>query len=53
MDDSLKKAMKFISDKLEQVPGKDTSKIIEDAAQKFELNPKQEEFLIKKFVKNE
>jgi len=42
--------MKFISDKLERVPRKDTSKIIEYAAQKFELNPKQEEFLIKKIV---
>ena len=42
--------MKFISDKLEHVPRKDTLKIIEDAAQKFELNPKQEELLIKKFV---
>jgi len=50
MDDSLNKAVKFISDKLDRVPKKDTSKIIEEASQRFKLNPKQEEFLVKKFV---
>ncbi|MGM0466638.1 MAG: hypothetical protein ACQERH_09425 [Acidobacteriota bacterium] len=50
MDDSLKKAIEFISDNIKRMPKKDRAKIIERAAKKFELNPKQEEFLIKKFV---
>jgi len=50
MDDSLKKAIEFISDNMKRMPDKDRAKIIERAAKKFELNPKQEEFLIKKFV---
>jgi len=53
MDDSLKKAVQFISDKIERVPQKKKLKIIEEAAKRFELNPKQEEFLIKKFVDSE
>lgn len=50
MDDSLTKAIEFISDNIKRMPDKDRSKIIDRAAKKFELNPKQEEFLIKKFV---
>jgi len=53
MDDSLKKAIEFISDNMKRMPDKDRAKIIERAAKKFELNPKQEEFLIKKFVNSE
>ncbi|MFW6140148.1 MAG: hypothetical protein ACOC5S_02195 [Acidobacteriota bacterium] len=53
MNDSLKKAIKFISDNIKLMPKKDRLEIIEMAAKRFELNPKQEEFLIKKFVKNE
>jgi hypothetical protein len=53
MNDSLKKAIEFISDNIKRMPDKDRSKIIDRAAKKFDLNPKQQEFLIKKFVKNE
>jgi hypothetical protein len=53
IDDSLKKAVEFISDKIKRVPGKDKAKIIEEASQRFNLDPKQEEFLVKKFVDNE
>ena len=53
MNDSLKKAIEFISDNIKRMPDKDISKIIDRASKKFDLNPKQQEFLIKKFVKNE
>jgi hypothetical protein len=50
MDDSLKDAVKFISDAITSNPEKNRSELIELAAQRYDLNPLQEEFLVNKFV---
>jgi len=53
MDDSIKDAIAFISNSITENPEKSKSEIIDEAAQKYDLNPMQEEFLINKFVVNQ
>lgn len=43
-------AVKFISDVLKENPNADLSKLIEEASQKFDLNPLQAEFLLNKYL---
>ena len=50
MDDSIKKAVEFIGLALKDAPGADKLKLIDVAAQKFNLNPLQTEFLTNKFL---
>jgi hypothetical protein len=52
MDKSMEDAIRFISGELKANPNASKSKIIEEAAQKFDLDPKQAEFLVNKFVLN-
>jgi hypothetical protein len=52
MNKSIEDAMRFISGELKANPGANKSKLIEEACQKFDLEPNQEEFLVKKFVLN-
>ncbi len=50
MDDSIREAMKFISENLKDNPGMDRLKLIDEASKKFDLNPMQQEFLTNKFI---
>ena len=53
MDKSMEDAMRYISGELKANPNASKSKIIEEAAQKFDLDPKQAEFLVNKFILNQ
>lgn len=50
MEESLKNAVKYMSEKLKDNPDEDRSVLVEDASRKYDLNPMQTEFLINKFV---
>ena len=50
MDESLKNAVKYMSDQLKDDPGIDRNTLIDDESKKFDLNPMQTEFLINKYV---
>ncbi len=52
MDRSMEDAIRFISAELNANPGANRAKLIEEAGQKFNLDPKQTEFLVNKFVLN-
>jgi hypothetical protein len=52
MDKSMEDAIRYISGELKADPKASKSKLIEEAAQKFDLDPKQAEFLVSKFVLN-
>jgi hypothetical protein len=52
MDKSMEDAIRYISGELKTDPKANKSKLIEEAAQKFDLDPKQTEFLVNKFVLN-
>jgi hypothetical protein len=53
MDKSMEDAIRYISGEIRDNPGANKAKIIEAAAQKFDLDPKQTEFLVNKFVLNQ
>lgn len=53
MDTSMEEAIRYISGELKSNPGANKSKLIEEAAQKFDLDPMQAEFLVNKFVLNQ
>ncbi|HOD13183.1 MAG TPA: hypothetical protein PK307_07995 [Spirochaetota bacterium] len=53
MDKSMEDAIRYIGGEIKANPGANKAKIIEEAAQKFDLDPKQTEFLVNKFVLNE
>lgn len=50
MDDTMEKAIKYISEMLKETPGADKTKLIEDTSKRFNLNPLQTEFLTNKIV---
>ena len=50
MDSSIKKAVEFIGLVLLDAPDTNKLKLIEEAAQKFDLNPLQTEFLTNKIL---
>jgi len=50
MDDSIREAVRFIGTELKNNPDLDKIKLINQAAQKYDLNPMQTEFLNNKFV---
>mgnify|MGYP001313496521 CR=1 FL=1 len=50
MDESIKNAVKYISEVLKETPGADKLKLVDDASKKFDLNPMQTEFLTNKIV---
>lgn len=53
MDKSvLEEAIRYISGELNLDPNKDKAKLIDEASQKFDLNPLQTEFLLDKYVFN-
>ncbi len=50
MDESLKNAVKYMSEQLRDNPDIDRNTLIDEVSRKFDLNPMQTEFLINKFV---
>jgi len=50
MDDSIKDAVRYIGTMLKDNANIDKAKLIEEAAQKYDLNPLQTEFLTNKFL---
>jgi len=53
MDKSMENAIRFISQELSANPRANRSKLIEEASQKFDLDPKQTEFLVNKYILNQ
>jgi len=51
MDDTMEKAIKYISEILKDNPGADKLKLVEDTSKQFNLNPLQTEFLSNKILK--
>ncbi len=52
MDDSIRNAIRFIGQELKDKPELNRAKLLEDAAQRFDLSPLQSEFLVNKFLIN-
>ena len=52
MDSSMENAIKYIGQELKANPDADKNKLIEEASQKFNLNPLQTEFLVNKYILN-
>lgn len=50
MDDTIEKAVRYISEVLKETPGADKQKLVEETSRKFDLNPMQTEFLTNKIV---
>ncbi|HOT46171.1 MAG TPA: hypothetical protein PLM53_15780 [Spirochaetota bacterium] len=50
MDKPMEDAIRFISGELKSDPKANKSKLIEEAAQKFDLDPKQTDFLVNMFI---
>lgn len=50
MDDAIAKAVRYVGSELKENPSADKSKLINEAAQKFDLTPLQEEFLTNKIL---
>lgn len=50
MSKVMEDAYRFIGTELKLNPGAELSKLIEEAAQKFDLTPMQTEFLINKYI---
>lgn len=50
MDRSMEEAIRFIDGELKANPNASRAKIVEEACVKFNLDPKQTEFLVQKFV---
>ena len=51
--EDLRKAVKWISDMMQAEKGKSVMKLIEEASLKFDLAPKDQEFLIRTYLKKE
>jgi hypothetical protein len=49
--DDLRKAVKWIADMMQDINHKPLMKLIEEAALKFDLAPKDQEFLIRTYLK--
>lgn len=50
MDDSIKKAVKYIGEILKEHPETEKLELVNETSKKFDLNPMQTEFLINKIV---
>lgn len=50
MDDSIREAVRFIGTELKSNPDLDKVKLVNQAAQKYDLNPMQTEFLTNKII---
>jgi hypothetical protein len=52
MDKAMEDAIRFISQELKANPAAKKSALIEEASQKFDLDPNQTEFLVNKYILN-
>jgi hypothetical protein len=50
MDDTMEKAIRYISEILKENPNADKVKLVEEASTKFNLNPLQTDFLSNKIT---
>jgi hypothetical protein len=50
MDETIKNAIKYISEILKETPDIDKLKLIDETSKRFDLNPMQTEFLTNKLV---
>ena len=50
MEESMKNAVKYISDQLKDDPEYNKNKLVEEASRKYDLSPLQTEFLLNKYV---
>lgn len=50
--ESIRKAVKWISEALKEAPGKNISSLIQQASLKFDLTPKDADFLISFYKKD-
>ena len=50
--EALRRAVKWISDQLKQEYPEDLTKLLQEATLRFDLNPKEELFLIQFYTKN-
>ena len=50
MNKSIEDALRYISNEIKQNPDAERSKLIDEAAQKYDLNPMQTQFLFNKFI---
>jgi hypothetical protein len=51
--EDLRRAVKWVSEMTKDCSGKPLMKLIEEAALKFDLAPKDQEFLIRTYIKKE
>ncbi|MBP7584529.1 MAG: hypothetical protein KBA61_10870 [Spirochaetes bacterium] len=49
---NIEDAVRFIGQELRDNPGASVVKLIEEASQKYDLNPMQQEFLTNKYILN-
>ena len=50
MEESMKNAIRHISDQLKDEPEYDKNELVEEVSKKFDLSPLQTEFLVNKYV---
>jgi hypothetical protein len=50
MEESMKNAIRYISEQLKDEPEYNKNKLVEEASRKFDLSPLQTEFLLNKYV---
>ena len=51
--ENIRKAVKWISDKIQENPGKSPQALVNDAVVRFDLSPKDSEFLIEFYRKSQ
>jgi hypothetical protein len=51
--EDLRRAVKWVSDERQFNPGKESKTLIEEACMKFNLSPKDEEFLLRHLLEKE
>ena len=50
MEESMKNAIRYISEQLKDDPEYNKNKLVEEASSKYDLSPLQTEFLLNKYV---
>jgi hypothetical protein len=51
--EDLRRAVKWVSDERQSNPGKESKTLIEEACMKFNLSPKDEDFLLRHLLEKE
>jgi hypothetical protein len=52
MNQAIENAIRFIGTELKENPAQDIARLIQEACQKYDLNPMQTEFLTNKYILN-